>query len=51
MDRKRFEYIKRYLATGVIDHLMKTKGWSEDEAVRIEILGFSCYSTILLSFF
>lgn len=34
MDRKRFEYIKRYLAIGVIDHLMKTRGWSEDEAVK-----------------
>ena len=35
MDRKRFEYIKRYLANGVIDHLMKTRGWSEDEAVKM----------------
>ena len=33
-DRKKFEYIKRNLAIGVVDHMMKTRGWSEDEAVK-----------------
>jgi hypothetical protein len=30
----KFEYIKRTLAIGVIDNMMKQKGWSEDDAIR-----------------
>ncbi len=33
MDQGTFEYIKRNLAMGVVDNIMKSKGWSEDEAV------------------
>lgn len=33
-DQKKFEYIKRTLTIGVIDHMMKTRGWSEEEALK-----------------
>ncbi len=33
MDPGKFEYIKRNLAIGVVDAVMTSKGWSEDEAV------------------
>jgi len=33
MDPGKFEFIKRNLAIGVVDTLMRSKGWSEDEAV------------------
>lgn len=29
-----FEYIKRTLTAEVIESLMESKGWSEDEAIR-----------------
>ncbi len=35
MDQRKFEYIKRNLAIDVIDEMMKVKGWSEDEAVKM----------------
>lgn len=29
-----FEYIKRTLTAGVVENLMDSRGWSEDEAIR-----------------
>ena len=29
-----FEYIKRTLTAGVVENMMNSRGWSEDEAIR-----------------
>lgn len=34
IDPQRFEYIKRTLTAGVVENLMDSRGWSEDEAIR-----------------